>query len=81
MNKIRWSMLMKYPEFYELTEEEVDSGWHYCPEFHYLLVGPGMEEWDMCDCFIKQQEDDSEREDSKGKDEVPRVSADDDADR
>jgi len=72
MNKERWAMLMKYPEFFEVTDEEHDSGWHYCPEFSYLLVGPGMDEWDMCSCFEKIVEDDdvkgTDMEDtSKGK--------------
>ena len=30
-----------------LNREEISQGWHFCPEFAYLLVGPGMIEVDM----------------------------------
>ena len=32
----------------ELTEEEVRIGWHWCPEWDGLLVGPGSGEWGDC---------------------------------
>ena len=32
----------------KLTPEEIESGWHFCPEWDYLLIGPGMGE--KCDC-------------------------------
>ena len=33
-----------------LTEEEIAAGWHYCYEFDGLLVGPGMDELECCQC-------------------------------
>jgi hypothetical protein len=34
----------------ELTKEEVDAGWHLCPDFDYMLVGPGSHEFEICYC-------------------------------
>jgi len=38
--------------FYDgkLTEEEVKEGWHFCPDWDGLLVGPGMSEHECCTC-------------------------------
>lgn len=47
----------RFPEFYPLTDEQIDSGWHFCPEFDFMLVGPDMPEWDLCNCFDKVVED------------------------
>jgi len=33
-----------------LTESELAEGWHWCCEFDYLLVGPGMSEIEYCLC-------------------------------
>jgi hypothetical protein len=35
----------------ELTPEEVEAGWHYCADWDFLLVGPGMEEREACNCY------------------------------
>lgn len=35
-----------------LTNEEVLVGWHYCPDWDFLLVGPGMEEQEGCQCDV-----------------------------
>lgn len=35
----------------KLTPEEMAEGWHWCCEFDYLLVGPGMPEQEYCLCF------------------------------
>ena len=35
----------------KLTKEEIAAGWHYCPEWGYVLIGPGDAEMDMCRCF------------------------------
>lgn len=31
-----------------LQQGEVDAGWHFCPEWDGLLVGPGMWEFEHC---------------------------------
>lgn len=35
-----------------LTEKELAEGWHFCPDWDYLLVGPGMPEQDGCACEL-----------------------------
>ena len=40
----------------DLTEEEWDNGWHYCPEWDFMLIGPRMvSEWDCCLCDVKKE--------------------------
>lgn len=34
------------------TPEEIEAGWHFCPEVDFLLIGPGMLEMDDCDCNL-----------------------------
>ena len=33
-----------------LTDSEVAEGWHFCPEWDEMLVGPGMPELESCSC-------------------------------
>ena len=33
-----------------LTEGEIKSGWHFCPNWDGLLIGPGMDEMEACGC-------------------------------
>ena len=33
-----------------LTEAEIEEGWHFCEEFDFMLIGPGMQELRCCDC-------------------------------
>lgn len=33
-----------------LTQEEIDSGWHFCFDWDGLLIGPGMPEMKICIC-------------------------------
>jgi hypothetical protein len=53
LNEVRRHFIEKYPEFFFISEDEESRGWHFCPEFDYKLVGPGLEEMDMCECFAK----------------------------
>lgn len=55
MTVTRWAQLMDNEEL-NLTEQEIDEGWHFCFEFDGLLVGPGMEEQKFCRCEIENQE-------------------------
>jgi hypothetical protein len=35
-----------------LTDDEIEQGWHWCADYDFLLVGPGMEaEQAACNCF------------------------------
>jgi len=40
MTNERWEQLMKDDSLL-LTTEESDEGWHFCPDWDGLLVGPG----------------------------------------
>jgi len=33
-----------------LTEQEMYEGWHFCSDWGYMLVGPGMPELKTCTC-------------------------------
>lgn len=35
----------------ELTDAEIEEGWHFCYEFDGLLVGPHMYELNFCRCL------------------------------
>lgn len=49
MTNERWYELESSPEPL-LTKEEIDGGWHWCPDWDGMLVGPGMGELDHCLC-------------------------------
>jgi len=50
MDNKRWLYLETNVDA-KLTKEEMEEGWHWCCEFDYLLVGPGMQEMEYCLCF------------------------------
>lgn len=33
-----------------LTSEETEAGWHYCPDWDYMLIGPDDAECESCLC-------------------------------
>lgn len=35
---------------HRLTQDEIDEGWHFCPDWDGMLVGPGMHEKEACFC-------------------------------
>lgn len=39
----------------ELFRQEIKEGWHFCPDWDQLLIGPGMKEYEICTCKIKEQ--------------------------
>lgn len=50
MDRKRWNFLMDN-ETEKLTEEERKAGWHFCfGGWDGLLVGPGMGEFEYCEC-------------------------------
>lgn len=49
MTTERWKELMNNGTL-ALTAEELSQGWHWCGGWDDLLVGPGMMEWEHCDC-------------------------------
>ncbi len=48
MTMKRWATLNESGE--PVSDEEFKAGWHYCCEWDFLLVGPGMPEMDSCRC-------------------------------
>lgn len=49
MNQDRYRELDRFGS--SLTEEEVKEGWHYCPDWDAMLIGPSMpEEMKACLC-------------------------------
>jgi hypothetical protein len=51
MDDTRYALLMR-DDAARLTTEEQRDGWHFCPEWDGLLVGPGMTtELESCSCF------------------------------
>lgn len=41
-------------ESLSLTEEEFAAGWHWCPDWGDMLVGPNTLEMECCTCHSKQ---------------------------
>jgi len=37
-----------------LTQEEIDKKWHYCPDWDYLFITPECKEFECCTCFSKE---------------------------
>lgn len=35
------------PDVSRLTQSEIDEGWHFCIEWDFMLIGPGMPEYDI----------------------------------
>jgi hypothetical protein len=49
MNKLRYNELMRGTA--SLTQDEVTQGWHFCPDWDFLLIGPEDEVtqgWHFC---------------------------------
>jgi hypothetical protein len=38
-----------------LTEAEVKEGWHFCPEWDFLLIHPDDPEAECCDCQLTEK--------------------------
>ena len=36
----------------ELSPEQIDKGWHYCPDFDFMLISPAMPEIEACLCDL-----------------------------
>jgi len=55
MTDERYHQLMEGPDDEAvLTPEEMSQGWHWCPEFDFLLINPEMTmEWEICQCGFK----------------------------
>lgn len=49
MTDQRWRELMNDSNG-KLTQEEMAEGWHWCPDWDDLLVGPGSMEITCCTC-------------------------------
>ena len=49
MDKERYWLIESNQE--DITEEEFEQGWHFCVEWDFMLVGPGMRELECCMCL------------------------------
>jgi hypothetical protein len=49
MNRQRYLDLERH-EACLLTDSEIEEGWHFCEEWEFKLIGPGMQELRCCDC-------------------------------
>lgn len=49
MNKERYRELDMNPEI-PFTEEEIKAGWHRCPDWDFMVVGPSSPELIGCLC-------------------------------
>lgn len=52
MDSTRMAILELDPNA-QLTEEEVAEGWHFCPDWDFMLVGNDTPEKDGCCCSAK----------------------------
>jgi hypothetical protein len=50
MNEQRYRELMGSPDA-KITDEEWEEGWHYCPDWDFLLIGPETIESEACTCY------------------------------
>lgn len=55
MSARRWVLLESNPGL-PLSAAEVRAGWHRCPDWDGLLIGPGMEEQDGCTCAPRPED-------------------------
>lgn len=39
----------------QLSEEQILQGWHNCPDWDDLLIGPGMVEMNYCICQVNKK--------------------------
>lgn len=39
----------------QLTETEIAEGWHFCPEWDYMLIHPDFPEAEVCTCKNKEE--------------------------
>lgn len=37
-----------------LSKDEIEQGWHFCPDWDYLLIGPKMPEMIGCLCDMPE---------------------------
>lgn len=52
MTDNRWRQLMEN-DLESLTQQEISDGWHFCPDWDGLLIGPNMGETESCGCGIE----------------------------
>lgn len=50
MNIKRYLEIEKCHHASFLTRAELDEGWHFCPDWDWMLVGPEMQEFECCTC-------------------------------
>ena len=46
----RWAAINHGAE--PLTPEDIANGWHFCPDWDYMLISKAMPETDVCTCVL-----------------------------
>ena len=54
MTDERWRTLMCGLD--ALSKDEIEEGWHWCPDWDGLLVGPDSGKALFCECILKSGE-------------------------
>jgi hypothetical protein len=49
LDSVRYAALMNGKA--ELTQEEINEGWHFCWERDGLLIHPTWDEYECCNCL------------------------------
>lgn len=39
-----------------LNDNDISRGWHFCPDWDGMVIGPGMPEMDGCTCELPNKE-------------------------
>lgn len=56
MNRRRYNYLQMHPED-ALTPTEVSEGWHFCPEWDFMLINKSWPEYEACTCRKEVSDD------------------------
>ena len=56
MDNKRWCELERDGNA-RLTQEELAQGWHFCPDWDFMVVGPGMDAIESCTCQLPVSQD------------------------
>ena len=54
MTNERYNELMNITEA-RVSDEEFNQGWHFCEDWDFILIGPGMYEMECCTCKVNRK--------------------------
>jgi len=47
------SQVVRYESQQKIPQALKDAGWHFCPDWDFMLIGPEWPEMECCTCKIK----------------------------